>query len=200
MSSLFSGGSTDSSSQISGLDTIAQGQVQLANDVTNRGNAVYSQGQQIYDPAYGQYTGGIAGDLTDAQQALVSQNLGASNAATGSIYSNLGTGLSTMEDQDKSTNALKSLAEEANINFQNETLGLQGLDAAKNYYGTADQYYNTGTTGYANAATSTYDAGILTNQNLQQLNESIKNLGNKSGSSITGELLSGVENLVKKII
>lgn len=183
-------GSTSSAGEISGLSDIAQGQVQLANQVQNLGQGVYSQGQDIYNPAYQQYVSGISGQLTPAQQALVDQNLATSNTGTMGTYGNLGLGGSTMEGQDLGNNQLKSLAEQSNINFGNETLGLEGLKTADQYYSTADQFYNTGANALSGAATSTYDAGNLANANASSLNSAISSLGGKASSDLSS-LFSG---------
>lgn len=192
-SSLFGGGgSTNNSSEISGLNTIAQAQTNLSNTDQSLGASTYGQGQNIYDPAYQQYISGTTGQLTPSQQALVTQNLGTENTGTMSTYGNLGLGGSTMEGQDLASNVLKSTAETSNINFQNESLGLQGLQTADQYYGTANQSYGNAGTALSGASSSLYNAGQLTDANLTALNNAISSLGNKSSSSLTGTGLSGI--------
>lgn len=196
---MSSGSSSNVSSEVNSLKDIATGQVQLSQQVETLGGApyndagtVFSEGQNIYSPAYNQYTAGQQGILTPAQTALVNQNLATSNTGTQGTYGGLGLGGSTMEGQDLSNNQLKSEAENANISFGNETLGLEGLQTANQYsstagnlYNTADQYYNTAESALSGAGTSVYNAGNLTNTANSQLNSAISSLGNKSGSSLS---------------
>lgn len=191
VSGLFGGGgSTSNASEINNLNTISQGQVNLSNTDTNVGNTIDAAASPIYDTALNQYQTGVAGQLTPAQQALVTQNLGTENVGTQSTYGNLGLGGSTMEGQDLASNVLRSTAEQANIDAQNESLGLSGLQ-------TANQYYQTGNTAYGNAgqalsgaSSSQYNAGQLADANLTALNNAISSLGNKSSSGLGGGLQS----------
>lgn len=183
-----SSGSTNNSLEISGLQDISEGQVNLANAEIGQGNTIYSQGQSIYSPAYSQYVSGVTGQLTPAQQALVTQNLGTQNAATASTYGNLGLGGSTMETQGMDSNQLQSEAETANLLAQSETLGLSGLSEARNYDTTAQSYYSGANTGLSGAASSAYEAGLLSDSNLSALNSAIGSLGSKSGSSLSSLL------------
>lgn len=199
-SSLFGGGgSTNNQSEINNLNTIAQGQVNLSNTDTNNANLYGAQGTSIYDTASGQYQSGVAGQLTPAQQALVTNNLSTENTGTAGTYAGLGLGGSTMESQDIANNTLKSTAEQSNINFQNEQLGLSGLQTADQYYGTSNQALSNAGTALSGASSSTYNAGQLTDANLTALNNAISSLGNKSSSSLTGSglssLFSGVGSL-----
>lgn len=179
---MSSSNTTSSASEISGLTNIAEGQVGLGNiDITNAGNII-GKGDQVYDPAYAQYVSGITGQMTPAQQALVTENLGAMNTKTEGTYGGLGLGGSTMESQDLASNQLKTLAEESNINFGNETVGLEGLSQADQFYNTGANYLNAAEGAYGGASTSTYDAGNLANANLSALNSAISSLGSKSSS------------------
>lgn len=205
MTSLFSsGGSNSSASEISGLSTNSGYQDQLSNQVNQAGQAISSEAGQIYSPAYSQYVQGLTGQLSPSQQALVSENLGTMDTGTSATYSNMGLGGSTMEGQDLASNSLKSMAEQSNINFQNEAEGLSGLSTANQYNSTADQYYNTAESALSGSSSSLNSAGQLANSNNAQLNSAINSLGNKtsggggSGSS-SGGLFSGLGSLFSGI-
>lgn len=206
---LFSGGKSNpnsSAGSIAGLDQNSFLQQQLAGEQNALsgvdqalGNQLVGQGTDIFGPAFGQYNAGISGQLTPAQQSLVTQNLGAMDATTRGEYGGLGLGGSTMEGQDLASNALKSMAENANLSFQNETSGLAGLQEALGYYGGATSARSAaeGALGGAGsslsgASSSLADAGQLQNQNTAQLNAAINSLGNKSA----GGLGSGIQSLL----
>lgn len=183
VSGLFGGGGNSvnpnySASSISGLNSVANQQSQLAGQLQG-------QGSNIYGPAFGQYNSGISGTLTPAQDALVGQNLSTMDTTTSGAYGNLGLGGSTMEGQDLAGNSMRSLAEQSNINFQNESLGLQGLQEALGYFGGAGQELG-------GTSQSLSSAGQLQNQNQAQLNAAINSLGNKSA----GGLGSGIQSLL----
>lgn len=201
MTSLFGGGGSNSSaSEISGLTGNSQYQQQLASNVENQGNQVFGEAGQIYSPAYSQYVQGLTGQLSPSQQALVTENLGTMDTGTSATYGNMGLGGSTMEGQDLASNSLKSMAEQSNINFQNEAEGLSGLQTADQYYGTANSYNSTAANALSGVSNSLSSAGQLANSNNAQLNSAINSLGNKtsggggSGSS-SGGLLSGLGSL-----
>lgn len=164
---LFGGGTNpnNNASSISGLSNVASQQQQLASNLN-------TQGSDIYGPAFGQYNSGISGQLTPAQSALVGQNLSTMDTATAGTYGNLGIGGSTMENQDLTGNSMRSLAEQSNINFQNEQLGLSGLQEALGYFGGAGQLLG-------GASTSIGNAGSLQTANQGQLNDALNTLSSK---------------------
>jgi len=180
---LFSGGSSgagntsNNASSVSALQGVA-GQQQLLS------GQLAGQGGSIYGPAFNQNTAGASDQLLPAQQSLVTENLGTMNTNTAGLYGDLGLGGSTMEGQDTSANALRSMSERANLDFQNQQMGLQGLQEALGYYGAAGQ--NLGGAGATNQA-----AGGLQDFNTAQLNSAINSLGNKSA----GGLGSGISSI-----
>lgn len=181
--SLFSGGGgsrssgTSSSGSIGGLAQNAFLQEQLAGQLDTQGN-------QIFGPAFGQYNAGINDVLTPSQQSLVDQNLGTMDTATRGTYGDLGLGGSTMEGQDVNANALRSMAEKANLSFLNEDLGLKGLQEALGYFGGSES-------ALGGSSASLGSAGQLQNEQQRLLNQSIASLGNKSASGLG----SGVQSL-----
>ena len=185
-----SSGPTSNAAETSGLQTNANYQTGLGTALENLGSQNYAQGQSIYGPGYSQFTAGASGGITPAQQALVTQNLGTMDTGTENTYGNLGLGGSTMESQDLASNNLRSLAEQSNISFQDESLGLNALQTADQYYNTGNQAYGTAESAFGGSSSSLNDAGNLAYGNLTELNKAISSLGNKSSSGLGGGISS----------
>lgn len=138
MSGLFGKGGGSGNTSISGLqNTLNQyGQTQagLAGDIASLApsllgisNTLQSYGSPVLAGGLGQYQAGLSGQLTPAQQALTQYTLGQNTAATNQTYGNLGLGGSTMNTQDLAADRLQSLAQQEQIGFQNEQMGLGAL-------------------------------------------------------------------------
>lgn len=131
--------SAASGSDVSGIESALQSLVPQFSDYASQAAALSpgfeTQGTQIFGPSADQFVTGAAGMITPAQQAAVNQTLKQQNLQTAGTYGNLGLGGSTMQTQDTNANAAKSLAQTQGFSSLDETLGLQGLQEAGNYYG-----------------------------------------------------------------
>ena len=155
MGSALGGGKGGSSGSSSGSTD------QIAGELQNLAGLETGTGMNIMGPGYQQYAAGATGQLTPAQQALVTQALGNMNLGTQANYANLGLGGSTMEQQDLNANRLSSLAQQAGLETQSEQLGLQALgeglsflNAGSGNLGGAGSIYNQDQTNKAGALTS----------------------------------------------
>lgn len=139
----------------------------LAGDITNIAGTQTGYGTNVMGTAYNQYEAGATGQLTPAMTALSNEELTQANLGTSGAYSNLGLGGSTMESQDLAANQLQNEAEQANLEAQEETLGLEGL-------GTGNTILNSAASNYGSAANITQS----------QINSILAALG--GGTSSTG--------------
>ena len=146
----------------------------IANTVTGAGNTILPAGE-------GQYMAGLEGKLTPAQQALTNFTLGQNQLRTNQGYANLGLGGSTMNAQDLNADKIQSLAQQEQIDFQNEQAGLAGVGAGAGLLGQGAGIYGNQEGMLANLYNQQ-------NQNfLQSLGSAGQALGNKSaGSSSSG--------------
>lgn len=128
-----------SGGDVSGIESALTSLVPQFSDYASQAAALSpgfeAQGTQIYGPSADQFVTGAAGQITPAQQAAVNQTLQQQNLQTAGTYGNLGLGGSTMQTQDTNANAAKSLAQTQGFSTLDESLGLQGLQEAGNYYG-----------------------------------------------------------------
>lgn len=166
LSGLTGGNTATSSSPIGNPFTSELGN--LADTETGYGGA-FSEG------GYDQYLAGLTGQMTPAQQALVSENLNQMNLGTAGTYANLGLGDSTMATQDQNYNSLTSLAQQVAIDQMNEQMGLTAAGVGQGYFGQAVQALG--------------GAGTEYNQGYQTMKSGLTNLlGGQGGSN----LLSGL--------
>lgn len=184
-------GAGNTPQQLQGLSSqeaaLAPQMTQLVPAVTQLAQTQGLYGTDVLGTAYNQYLAGASGQLTPAQQAMVTQQLGQANVGTQSTYGNLGLGGSTMEGQDLNANSLASLAEQANLEAQSETLGLQGLNqgnallsGAEGGYGTAGNLLTGAGNLLGGAAGTTANAGKIAESQQQSFLSALTSLGNKN--------------------
>lgn len=176
--SLFGGGGT--SSPAVNAAAITPGLLNLGNisgTLENLGNQEIGYGNTVTPTAINQFQAGATGQLTPAMAALAATNLSSSDTATKGAYSNLGLGGSTMESQDLATNQLRNTAETANLEAQEEQLGLEGAGVGLNFL-------NAGGGQYMNA-------GSLTQSQIQDILAALNPGGSTGSTSSPGALPTG---------
>lgn len=175
-------GAGNTPQQLQGLSTQ---EAALVPQVTQLAQTQGQYGTDVLGTAYNQYLAGASGQLTPAQQAMVTQQLGQADVGTRSTYGNLGLGGSTMEGQDLNANSLASLAEQANLEAQSESLGLQGLGAGNALISGAEGGYGTAGSLLSGAGTTLNDAGRLAESQQQAFLSALTGLGNKNAPAKT---------------
>lgn len=177
-------GSSSSAQGLSGLTGLGQGA--LGGFLGNLGSAAQGLGSSLAPyanaPLQGgqsQYQAGLAGNLTPAQQALSDFTLGQNRTAMDQIYSGLGIGDSTMRTQDLNAANLQSLAQQEQIDFANQQMGLDALKTGAGIDATAGQLL--GTSGNLFSQAGTQLGGAQNN-----LNNFLKQLLGAPGSTGTG--------------
>jgi hypothetical protein len=136
---------------------------QFINSLTGLANQEQGFAQTPLTGGQSQYQAGLAGTLTPAQQALTNFTLGQNVLGTNNQYGNLGLGGSTMQSQDQAANRLASLAQQEQIDFQNQQMGLAAMGLGSQMLGESGQLTNA--------------AGGL-NINQQQANQAMTNANN----------------------
>lgn len=117
------------------FEQYAQQASALEPNFLNLSSTLGGNAQDIYSPAFSQYTAGAGGTITPAQQAAVDQTKQQELLQNAGTYGNLGLGGSTMQTQDANAIGQKSLAQTQAFSSLDETLGLSGLQQALAYYG-----------------------------------------------------------------
>ena len=197
------GGSSSSGSSPGNIAPLGNELENIAGAQTNIAGQESSVAQPFLSGGTSQYEAGLTGQLTPAQQALTSFTNNQMNTGTASTYANLGLGGSTMQTQDINANDLASLAQQEQIDFQNEQMGMYGATEGGNFL-------NNAISALSNAGGLLTNAGNVYNSQQQQNQQTKGGLGEAlgalsgnsagtSGSGVTGtgSLFSGLTNLFK---